>query len=85
MNCSNYGLTAGVGTADTRVDGLSFTDGGYLGFEILKEGGPHDFTQGYRLNGITFDVTSPIPEPSSVFFTGMGVLVKSDLIAAVRL
>ncbi len=74
MNYSNYGLTAGVGTADTRVDGLSFTNGGYLGFEILKEGGPRNFTQGYRLNGITFDVTFPIPEPSSVFFTGIGVL-----------
>lgn len=73
----NY-FNEGTGSVDTSSDGLSFTTGGFLRFEVLEEEGAGDPAEGYRLNALTFDVIS-IPEPSTALLSGLalfGLMVR---------
>ena len=74
----NY-FNHGTGTVKTRFDDLSITNGGTMSFEILGEEAVGDPTEGYRLAGLSFDITSPVPEPSTVLLSGfslLGLLVR---------
>ncbi len=70
MNYFNHG----VGAVDTSAAGLSFANGGFLRFEVLEEEAVGDPAEGYRLNALTFDITSPVPEPSSALLSGFALL-----------
>lgn len=68
----NY-FNNGVGAVNTSADGLSFASGGFLRFEVLDEEGAGDPAEGYRLNALTFDITS-VPEPSSALLSGLALV-----------
>tara|TARA_B100000497_G_C7597480_1_gene359166 strand:- start:46 stop:810 length:765 start_codon:yes stop_codon:yes gene_type:complete len=68
----NY-FNNGVGAVNTSADGLSFASGGFLRFEVPDEEGAGDPAEGYRLNALTFDITS-VPEPSSALLSGLALV-----------
>jgi hypothetical protein len=73
----NY-FNNGVGIVDTSADGLAFTNGGFLHFGTVEEEAVGDKSDGYRLNALTFGITS-VPEPSSALLSGMalfGLMVR---------
>ncbi|MDB4279100.1 PEP-CTERM sorting domain-containing protein [Akkermansiaceae bacterium] len=69
----NY-FNNGAGAVDTSASGLSFATGGFLRFEVLDEEAIGDPAEGYRLNALTFDITSPVPEPSTALLSGFALL-----------
>lgn len=74
----NY-FNHGVGAVDTSAAGLSFVNSGSLRFEVLEEEAVGDPAEGYRLNALTFDITSSVPEPSSALLSGLalfGLMVR---------